>query len=404
MNLALSREKDPALKPRLAAKKELFRLSGIHFINDLMTTGLVPALLPLYKQAFDLNYFQAGVILFVSMMTSSVSQPLFGIISDKHPKSWFLPVGICLSGIGLTVSGYAPAYWMLLVLVGLSGIGSGIFHPEAMRAAYMAAGTARGTAQAIIQVGGNFGQSVGPLLLPLFLIATGLHGLGWFALTTLAGLFLALSVLPWYKRSLEQNKTRQKMIKGRNHVTGLCILTVVVILRSWTQIGVAGFLPFLYLHQGISLKHGDLLTFLFLGAGALGTFIGGRFSDLISRKWLLFISMAVTIPFAYMLPHVHGVLSVIVLFIFGFFVLSSFAVTVVYGQMMFPKNIGLVSGLMVGFGIGAGGIGATMIGWLSDVYGVYTIFNFFAVLPFIASLLTLLLPSEQRLLRSSEEE
>jgi FSR family fosmidomycin resistance protein-like MFS transporter len=400
MNLAM-KHADTEIKPRLAAKRELFSLSGVHFINDLMTTGLVPALLPIYKEAFNLNYFQAGIILFVSMLTSSVAQPLFGVITDKHPKAWFMPVGICLSGFGLIASGYASAYWLLLLLVGLSGIGSGIFHPEAMRGAYMAAGTARGTAQAIIQVGGNFGQAVGPLLLPLFLIAMGLHGLGWFTLATVAGLALVLSVMPWYRSSLEKNKARQKTIQGRNHVAGLCLLTVVVILRSWTQIGVAGFLPFLYLHQGIALKYGDLLTFLFLGAGALGTFIGGRISDRISRKWLLFISMTVTLPFAWLLPHVHGILSIIVLFIFGFFVLSSFAVTVVYGQMMFPKNIGLVSGLMVGFGIGAGGIGATLIGWLSDRYGIYAIFNFLAILPFVAAILSLFLPSERSLLNDS---
>lgn len=208
-------------KRRLGAKRQLFSLSLAHFFNDVMTTGLVPALLPLYKQAFHLNYLQAGVILFVSMITSSVCQPIFGMITDKHPKTWFLPVGICLTGFGLTASGFAPAYWILLVLVGLSGIGSGIFHPEAMRGAYMAAGTARGTAQAIIQVGGNFGQACGPLLLPLFLIATGLHGLGWFALVTVGAFALVSSVMPWYKRSLIKNKARQAAIKGKNHPGGL---------------------------------------------------------------------------------------------------------------------------------------------------------------------------------------
>ncbi|RYL86831.1 MFS transporter [Sporolactobacillus sp. THM19-2] len=387
-------------KRRLGAKRQLFSLSLIHFLNDVMTTGLVPALLPLYKEAFNLNYFQAGLILFVSMITSSVSQPIFGVMTDKRPQAWFLPAGICLTGFGLTASGFAAEYWILLILVGLSGIGSGIFHPEAMRGAYMAAGTARGTAQAIFQVGGNFGQACGPLLLPLFLIATGLHGLGWFALATVGGFVLVWSVMPWYKKSLIRNKARQSAIRGRNRPWGLFLLTLVVILRSWTQIGVAGFLPFFYLHQGISLHYGDLMTFLFLAAGALGTFLGGRFSDRISHKWLLFVSMVATIPFAWLLPHVQGVLAVLVLFLFGLFILSTFAVTVVYGQLMFPKNIGLVSGLMVGFGIGAGGIGATLIGWLSDLYGVYTVFNLFVFLPLVAAVITLFLPGEKSLQQS----
>ncbi|MCI1882318.1 MAG: MFS transporter [Sporolactobacillus sp.] len=384
-------------KRRLAAKRQLISLSLTHFINDVMTTGLVPALLPLYKETFHLNYLQSGVILFVSMVTSSVSQPIFGIITDRRPRSWFLPVGICLCGFGLTASGFAPAYWVLLLLVGISGMGSGIFHPEASRGAYMAAGTARGTAQAIFQVGGNFGQACGPLLLPLFLIATGLHGLGWFALATAAGLVLVWSVMPWYKKSLIRNKARQATIQGRNRPGSLILLTIVVIFRSWTQIGVAGFLPFLYLHQGIPLKYGDLMTFLFLAAGALGTFLGGRLSDRISHKWLLFTSMVVTIPFAWLLPHVHGIASIIVLFLFGLFVLSSFAVTVVYGQLMFPKNIGLVSGMMVGFGIGAGGIGATLFGWLSDLYSVRMVFDLIVFLPLIASVITLFLPDQKHL-------
>ncbi|MFT8872585.1 MAG: MFS transporter [Sporolactobacillus sp.] len=396
MNVALKRVKEAPVQ-RLAARKELWGLSVTHFLNDVMTTGIIPALLPLYKSAFHLNYFQAGLILFVSMMTSSVSQPLFGIVTDRKPRSWFLPVGVALTGIFLIASGFSPVYWLVLICVGVSGIGSGIFHPEALRGAYMAAGSARGTAQAIFQVGGNFGQAVGPLLLPLFLLATGLHGLGFFAFGTLAALAIVSAFLPWYRRSLAIQQARRKQVLGRSHPLGLCLLTLIVILRSWTQIGVAGFLPFLYLHQGFSLKYGDVLTFLFLAAGAAGTFIGGRISDKLSRKWLLLVSMACTVPFAWVLPQVHGVLSVVVLLLFGFFVLSSFAVTVVYGQMMYPKNIGLVSGLMVGFGIGAGGIGAAAIGWLSDLYGVAAIFHFFALLPLVAALLSLMLPTEKSL-------
>lgn len=383
---------------RLAAKKVLVTLGTTHFLNDLMTTGIVPALLPLYKHAFDLTYLQAGIVLFVSSVTSSVMQPLFGVFTDKRPKVWFLPIGILITGLGLAASGFAPSYGMLLFLVGLSGAGSGIFHPEASRAAYLAAGDARGTAQAIFQVGGNFGQAVGPLMLPLFLLSVGVTGLSWFLFGGLIGALLILSIMPWYRKSLDTMKQKSRAVRGKKHVGGLCLLTAVVILRSWTQIGVAGFLPFYYLTQGISLATGNLLTFLFLACGALGTFIGGRVSDRVSRKWLLFISMVVTVPFALLLPHTTGAVSIVVLMLFGFFVLSSFAVTVVYGQMMYPQNVGLVSGLMIGFGIGAGGIGAAIMGWLSDLFGVGLIFNLFVLLPLTASMLTLLLPSERQLL------
>ncbi|MBM7646167.1 FSR family fosmidomycin resistance protein-like MFS transporter [Scopulibacillus daqui] len=391
-------------KKRVKAKKELFSLGTTHFINDLMTTGIVPALMPLYKEAFHLSYTQAGAILLVSSLTSSVMQPFFGLFTDKSPKPWFLPLGIFITGLGLALSGFMPSYWLLLVMIGISGIGSGIFHPEASRGAHLAAGQAKGTAQAIFQVGGNFGQAVGPLMLPLFLLATGIKGLGWFLLFGLAGSLIIVKILPWYKQSLEEGKKRKKAVEGKTHILGLVGLTIVVTFRSWTQIGVAGFLPFYYLHHNIPLKIGDILTFLFLFAGAVGTFLGGRYSDRISHKWLLFISMFITIPFAWILPHVTGVLAIIDLLLFGFFVLSSFAITVVYGQMMLPNNIGLASGLMIGLGVGAGGIGSTLMGWISDTYGVNVVFDLFVILPILGTIITLFLPGEKKLIGNHEPQ
>lgn len=284
------------------ARHSLYILGTTHFINDLMTTGIVPALLPLYKEEFHLSYTQAGLILLISALTSSVSQPIFGMVTDRKPRAWFLPVGLLLTGLGLALSGFVPSFPLLLMVIALSGLGSGIFHPEASRGAHLAAGKAKGTAQAIFQVGGNFGQAVGPLMLPLFILALGLKGLGWFVILGIIGSLFILRLLPWYKKSLADHHNQKKVIEGKRYLPGLFALTVVVVLRSWTQIGVAGFLPFFYLHQHIPLQISDLYTFLFLAAGALGTFLGGRFSDRLSHKWLLFGSMLLTIPFSWVLP------------------------------------------------------------------------------------------------------
>jgi FSR family fosmidomycin resistance protein-like MFS transporter len=378
-------------------KRALWRLGTTHFINDLMTTGIVPALLPLYKQAFHLTYTQSGIILLMSSLVSSVMQPVFGTFTDHHPKPWLLPLGTLVTGLGLALTGIVPNYALLLLAIALSGLGSGLFHPEASRGAHLAAGKAKGTAQAIFQVGGNLGQAFGPLMLPAFLLATGIHGILWFALIGALGALLMVQIVPWYKEKITAGLKKKTAKSGQKHLPGIICLTVVVVMRSWTQIGVAGFLPFFYLSQNLSLKVGDVLTFLFLLAGAIGTFIGGRLADSIDYKWLLLASMALTIPFAWLLPHVHGIWAVIVLFVFGFLILSSFAVTVVYGQSMLPNNIGLASGLMIGFGVGAGGIGAALMGWLSDHFGVRFVFDLFVILPFIGTLFTLLIPSERQL-------
>jgi MFS transporter, FSR family, fosmidomycin resistance protein len=389
---AISAKKNSGLE-----KNQLWRLGGAHFINDLMTTGIVPALLPLYKEAFHLSYTQAGAILLMSALVSSVMQPVFGTITDRHPKPWLLPLGTLITGLGLAITGFVPNYFLLLIAIGISGLGSGLFHPEASRGAHLAAGKAKGMAQAIFQVGGNMGQAFGPLMLPLFLLVTGLKGLFWFFLLGALGALLTGQIVPWYRAKLEEGQKRKLARPGQKHVPGIVFLTIVVVMRSWTQIGVAGFLPFFYLNQHISLHVGDALTFLFLLAGAIGTFLGGKFSDTIDYKWLLLGSMALTIPFAWILPHVHGLLTILVLFPFGFIVLSSFAVTVVYGQKMLPDNVGLASGLMIGFGVGAGGIGAALMGWVSDHYGVDIVFHLFVILPILGTIFTLFIPSVRQL-------
>jgi MFS transporter, FSR family, fosmidomycin resistance protein len=377
-------------------KRAVWTFSAAHLINDLTTTGIVPALLPLYKQAFHLSYTQVGLIVFVAYLTSSVMQPLFGFLTDRKPAVWLLTAGVFLSSFGLAMTGVAPSFPWILFFIGLSGLGSGAFHPEAARGTRLGSGETRGLAQAIFQVGGNAGQALGPLMIPLFLLYTGYHGLLWFLIITVVVVYLTARILPWYKIRVDMMTKAKKNIKGKNRVWGMGLLTLFIILRSWCQIGVAAFLPFFYSAR-MSLGKAEWLDFLFLFAGAIGTFIGGTMSDKIGQKRLLIISMFVASPFAWILPHVHGVVAVIVLILFGLSVLSSFAVTVVYGQGLLPRNLAMASGLTIGLGVGAGGIGAELLGTISDVYGVSVVFDILAFLPIIAAVITLFLPDDRKI-------
>jgi FSR family fosmidomycin resistance protein-like MFS transporter len=378
-------------------KAKVWTFSFTHLTNDLVTTGIVPALLPMYRDAFSLNYTQTGLIVLFSYITSSVMQPLFGAWTDKKPKVWMLPIGVFLSVLGLALTGIAPSYGWVLFFIALSGLGSGAFHPEASRGTHYASGNAKGLAQAIFQVGGNAGQALGPLMIPLFLVSTGRVGLLWFAIIGLIAFLLAARVVPWYRERLEDFGRNKRQLTGKNHWWGVFLLVCVIILRSWCQIGVSAFLPFFFLHQmHMSYGHAELLNFLFLGAGALGTFFGGAISDKIGMKRLLVGSMLFSIPFALLLPYAKGGYAWIILLLFGFFVLSSFAVTVVYMQRLLPRNIAMASGLAIGFGVGAGGIGATLMGYLTDLYGIMTIMSAISVLPIAASLLAFLLPSDRK--------
>jgi FSR family fosmidomycin resistance protein-like MFS transporter len=380
-----------------SSRRVPWALGAAHLLNDT-ASGIVPALLPLYRAQFHLNYFQSGLIVLLAYLTSSVMQPLFGTLTDRRPVPWLLVAGVALSTLALALSGLMPSYALLLMILAAAGLGSGAFHPEASRAVYLAADPQRkGASQAIFQVGGNSGQALGPLLVAGLVATWGLKGLPLLAVMTVIAVVVTAGVLPWYRATQSTRARRQAVAQatGRNRVGAMVVLVGVVILRSWCQLGVSSFLPFYYVNHHVALAHAELYTFLFLMAGAVGTLLGGSLSDRLGKRTLLLWSMLLSIPGAWLLPRAVGYLAVPVLLIFGFTVLSSFAVTVVFGQTLLPRNIGLASGLMIGFSVGAGGIGATLLGLVADHLGVSAVLNGIVALPILAAGLTLFLPNDK---------
>lgn len=375
-------------------RRAVYTFSAAHFMNDLVTTGMVPALIVLYKEALNLSFTQSSLIVLISYLTSSISQPVFGMLTDRKPRVWLLSAGVFASITGLALTGVAPSFAWLLFFIAISGLGSGAFHPEASRGTHLASGGNKGRAQAVFQVGGNAGQAFGPLMIPLLIIHTGLKGLLWLIPLALLSLPLTLRMLGWMRKQIEEAASRKKAITGSNNIPGAILLIGVIILRSWCQLGVVVFLPFYMTHM--SLAAAETLNFVFVGAGALGTFIGGIWSDRIGLKRLMVGSMLIATPFALLLPHLKGIWTVVILLIFGFSVLASFSVTVVYMQKLLPKNIGLASGLSIGAGVGAGGIGSVFLGSIADHYSVSTVFVILSLLPLIGALLALFLPNDRK--------
>ncbi|GMA57740.1 FSR family fosmidomycin resistance protein-like MFS transporter [Alicyclobacillus sacchari] len=375
----------------------VWSICGTHVLNDVSTTGLVPALTQMYKPIYHLNYTQISLIVLVSYLASSISQPLFGAWADRHPRAWMLPLGLFLSTIGIALTGIAPSYSVLLIFVAISGLGSGAFHPEASRATHLAAGRVKGLAQAIFQVGGNGGQAIGPLIVSLFLLSAGIRGVLWMFVAVALGLVLTLRLYPWYRDGLRDAGKKLREVDGDNQIGAVILLVIVIVLRSWCQIGIAQFMPFYYAHKyGMGYHLSDTFTFVFLGAGAIGTFIGGALADKMSKQRILLYSMLCSIPFGLGLPFFSGLWALVVLIPFGFFILSSFAVTVVYMQHLLPRNISLASGLTIGFGVGAGGIGATFFGILADHVGLSAVFYILMFVPVVGAILSACLPNDHK--------
>lgn len=341
--------------------KALGLLSMAHLATDI-SQGAIPALLPYFKESLHLSYTMAGVILLFSSLTSSVIQPVFGYLSDRRPIAWLIAVGPILAGLGIAMTGWAGSYSLLLVCVVFCGLGIASFHPDGFKTASFFTGEKKATGMSIFAVGGNFGIALGPVLALLLVSAFGLKGtLGLMVPGIGMGIFLLVS-LPWLtvpvRNAFVQSRKETKIPLTRKQLTSLILLIAIVTVRTWTQLGLVSYIPFYYINhlKGDPLYAGKLVSTLLM-AGAVGTLLGSSLADRWGHKKFLSLSLFLVSPFLLLFYYMEGPLLYVFFAIGGMVLISSFGVTVVMAQSMIPGRLGVISGLMVGFAIGAGGSG-----------------------------------------------
>src|SRR6218665_1033025 len=176
----------------------LYSISFAHLLND-MIQAVIPAIYPLIKESFHLDFSQIGLVTLAYQLTASILQPFVGLYTDRYPKPFSLAIGMAISLVGLFNLAYASNFYWILFSVSIIGVGSSIFHPDSSRVAYMASGGKRGMAQAIFQLGGNAGSALGPLLAALIVVPYGQHSVLWFGIAALIGIILLYKVGSWYK-------------------------------------------------------------------------------------------------------------------------------------------------------------------------------------------------------------
>ncbi|MBS1504358.1 MAG: MFS transporter, partial [Bacteroidetes bacterium] len=194
----------------------LFAISFSHLLND-MIQSLMPAIYPIIKTDFHLNFSQIGMITLVFQMSASILQPFVGLYTDKRSNPYSLPVGMSFTLIGLLCLSQAPSYAMILVSVALIGVGSSIFHPESSRVAYLASGGRRGLAQSIFQLGGNLGSALGPLLAAWIIVPSGQKSISWFGLGAGIAILVLIRVGNWYKGHLIKRMAVRKSSAQTSH-------------------------------------------------------------------------------------------------------------------------------------------------------------------------------------------
>ncbi len=369
----------------------LAMLSVCHLLNDLIQS-LLPAIYPLLKTNFALDFGQIGLITLTFQVTASLLQPLVGIYTDRHPMPYSLSIGMGCTLGGLLLLSQASTFPMLLLAAALVGSGSSVFHPESSRVARMASGGQHGLAQSLFQVGGNLGSAIGPLLAAFIVMPRGQGSVAWFAIAALVAIVLLARIGGWYREQVPAHRAarasaRATRLPRRSVMLAMAVLGALIFSKYFYLASLSSYFTFYLMHKfALSAQSAQIHLFIFLGAIAAGTLAGGPVGDRIGRKVVIWVSILGVLPFTLLLPHANLFWTTVLSIVIGLVLASAFSAILVYAQELVPGRTGVISGLFFGFAFGMGGIGAALLGQLADHVGIETVYRICAWLPAIGLL------------------
>jgi FSR family fosmidomycin resistance protein-like MFS transporter len=373
-------------------RRAMTLLSTGHASVDF-SAGALPALLPFLKVEFGLSYTLVAVVILASTLSSSIVQPAFGLWSDVRGAVWLLPAGVAIGGIGMALASDAPEYWLVVLLVVVSGLGTAAYHPEGSKFAAYTSGRKRASGMSLFSVGGNIGYGLGALVVTPIIVWLGLRGGLLLTVPALAVAALLLASTRYLLSFVPESGAAGMSRAGENDVRSLTVLLTVITFRSLAWFGLITFVPLYEVSLGHSESYGNYVFAGMLLVGALGTLAAGPLADRLGLRTVLRGSFVISTPLILVFLLVGGIPGAIALAGVGAAIVGTFGVTMVMAQQYLPRNIGLASGLSIGFAIGLGGVAAVGLGAIADSIDLRTSLFVSAAAPLVALAFTALLPA-----------
>lgn len=384
-------------------KKAFLPVLGLvlgHLVTDLQG-GALPIVLPHLKEIFALSYSQLAAIVLTQNITSSVIQPIFGYLTDKKSLPQLLPYCAALAGAGFAAVGWVSSYEFLLLAVIFIGIASATYHPQASKTVnFLSTKAAKAKNMGLFSLGGNAGMAFGSLGMA-FLISLpgGLHNTIYFLLPGLLVFGLMLKCMPAYIQVNQAYNNRRQAAEVKhtdNNIPylGLLFLLLFIFLRSTIHTGLSTYLPLFFMKfRSCDSSFASMLVSGFLLGGVAGTYIGAVLSDRLGARKIILGSIVCSIPAIWLINlAVSPVTALAAVIMAGFAIIGSFATTIILAQSLLPNNVGMAAGLTIGFSVGMGGFGVTLLGILADNWGLPLVMQLITWLPVAAAIIAVWIP------------
>ncbi|MBE6442978.1 MAG: MFS transporter [Desulfovibrio desulfuricans] len=368
-------------------RKKILLVALGHLSCDV-NGGALPAVLPFLRAGFGLSYQATAGLMFAYSCLSSLIQPLFGLLSDRFSRPWFIPLGVLLAGCGLAAVGWMSGYWSVFAAIAVSGVGSALFHPEGARFANRVSGDHKAVGMSFFSIGGNSGFVLGPLLATAALGAVGLAGTTVFAalaVITAGCLLWNVSHMRVPAPPAADGGTAAPDAEGSapaNDWAQFARLTVVIVARAVAFVGFNTFIPLYWVSAfGQTKAAGALALTVFCICGVISNVFGGMLSDRFGCRAVI-RTVFPLVPLAALAfslsSSLHAAWAALPLL--GFALYAPFSAQVVLGQQYLARNIGFASGVTLGLATTLGGITAPLLGWIADNYGMVRTFETLAAI------------------------
>ncbi|HYE73445.1 MAG TPA: MFS transporter, partial [Blastocatellia bacterium] len=368
-------------------------LSAGHFTVDAYSSFLLP-LLPMLATKLELSPAQAGLLVPTMMISSSLMQPVYGMISDRFLKRAMSVTGPLVAGLFFSCIGLANNLTALMVILICGGIGIGMFHPQSAAIVARAGHKRQATAMSLFSSAGTVGVSVGPLIIALVVASFGLSRSYYTAILGIVMFILLVRYCPKLETRKENVDAPALHVALRSVWMPLTLLYLTSVFRSAVHVSLQTYLPFHFETQALSLTEIGWVLSAFIFFGGVGGFFGGTLADRFGARRVSLLSLFAAAPLLVVSMLTTGGISYTILALGGTFLSIGLPVNVVMAQRLVPHGASTVSALMMGFAWGAGALLAPLTGTLSESIGLKGALIAASMLTLVAAIFMLRFPRD----------
>lgn len=380
------------------SKNTIRAMSAGHFITDAYS-GFLNPIMPFIAAHIGISMAFATVLISISNLTSSLSQPFFGYIADRWQKRFFIFWGMIMASVFLSFLGIAQNIYMLIIFLMLGHMGVAFFHPQATSIVSDYSSNYSDSKEMSIFIAlGTFGFALGPAISSGIAQIWGLSKLPFVCFIGIISAFIILKNTP----KLSQNKVNKPKIslfsalkKIFNNLP-VAILVAASIVKSFVVSSFSIILPFYWKSCGYNVSSIGMILLAFMLAGAFGVISSPFVEKFAGVKKVFYISLISVMPLGvlFYMSSARGILGLISFILIGYVSFLAVPVNMSLAQRLMPEFKSMISGFIGGFSWGVIGLILPLISLLAEKTGIMNILLIMTFIPFLFSYFIKYLPED----------